>query len=56
MVADFKEIMPELEKLRPLYKSSKGSELEVYGVCEKIPDTAAKNLIMRSILDMFLQI
>lgn len=48
--------MAELEKLKPEEKTHKGSELEVYGVCSKIPDTSAKNAIMKMLLDAFLEI
>lgn len=35
-------------------KSHKSSELELYGICSKIPDTSAKHIIMKSVLDAFL--
>lgn len=53
MVADVKEIIPELQKLKDDEKYHKGSELELYGACSKIPDTAAKGLVMKMILDAF---
>lgn len=53
MVADVKEIIPELQKLKDDEKYHKGSQLELYGACSKIPDTVAKGLVMKMILDAF---
>lgn len=54
MVADFKEVMPEVIKLSKSAKKSSSAEGELYGACAKIPDTGAKRIIMEHVLDMFL--
>lgn len=54
IVADIKAILPGLENTKGKSKNHKGSELELYGICSKIPDTSSKDLIMKSVIDCFL--
>lgn len=56
MVADVRDIMPQLKSMKDDQKYHKGSELELYGACSKIPDTAAKGMVMKMILDAFVEI
>lgn len=56
MIADVRGIIPQMKSMIDDPKYHKGSELELYGACSKIPDNSAKGMVMKMILDAFVEI